>query len=80
MAAAFPAARLEAARRFATNRAPRENAGADAGRDVDMLSAFMGAGRANQTICDECDGRGKRGLIARMCQACDGEGFVEGRR
>lgn len=80
LAAAFPAARLEAARQFATNRAPGADGGAEAGRDIDILSAFMGAGRANQAICDDCGGRGKRGLIARMCQACDGEGFVDGRR
>ena len=80
MAAAFPAAKLEAARQFATNRAPDANVGAETGREIDMLSAFMGAGRARQEICDECGGRGKRGLIARMCQACDGEGFIDGCR
>ncbi len=79
MAAAFPAAKLEVAREFATNRAPTQSADGEAGRDIDMLSMFMGAKRANQAICDDCGGRGKRGLIARMCEACDGEGFVDGR-
>lgn len=76
MLKAFPAARLESARRFATNAAPK----GDAGRPMDMLSTFLGAKAATKEICDECDGRGKRGLIARMCEACDGEGFVEARR
>lgn len=80
LTAAFPAAKLDAARQFATNRAPVDGAAGDGIGDIDMLSTFMGAERANQTICDECGGRGKRGLIARLCQACDGEGFVDGRR
>lgn len=73
---AFPAAKLEAARNFATNTlSPCDGQG-----DIDVLATFMGAARANQAVCDECGGRGKRGLIARMCEACDGEGFVDGRR
>ncbi len=80
MADAFPAAKLEAARKFATNMAPPESADGAAPTDMDMLSTFLGAGRANRVMCDDCGGRGKRGLIARMCEACDGEGFVDGRR
>ena len=73
MASAFPAARLEAAKRFATNTAPEatnDNAAAD------MLKSFLGAKAEAAEFCDECDGRGRRGLIARMCDACDGTGFV----
>jgi|GEM_PF-1471758 len=74
MAAAFPAARLEAARNFATNAAP---APVD-GRPVDMLASFLG-GKNNREICGDCSGRGKRGLVARPCGACDGSGFVRAR-
>ena len=77
---AFPAAKLEAARKFATNMAPPEITDGAGRSDMDMLSTFLGASRANRVACDECGGRGKRGLIARHCTACDGEGFVEGRR
>lgn len=72
---AFPAAKLAAARRFATNAAPEQSEG----RAADMLTSFLGAGAAKE-ICDDCNGRGKRGLIARMCAACDGGGFVAARR
>lgn len=74
MAAAFPAARLEAARNFATNAAP---APVD-GRPVDMLASFLG-GKNSREICGECSGRGKRGFVARLCSACDGSGFVKAR-
>ena len=72
MAAAFPAARLDAARNFATNVAP---APVD-NKPVDMLSSFLGA-KNNRELCGDCAGRGKRGFIARMCGACDGSGFVK---
>ncbi len=71
MTAAFPAAKMAAARKFATNRAPD----AEPGADFDMLSSFFGA-EASKEICDECGGKGKRGLIARTCVDCDGSGFV----
>lgn len=71
LAAAFPAARMEAARNFAMNVAP---APAD-DRPVDMLASFLGA-NAKKAVCADCGGRGKRGLIARMCGECDGSGFV----
>lgn len=75
MADVFPAAKLEAARKFASNMAPP----GDAKSDVDMLATFLGAGKADRAECRECLGRGKRGLIARQCEACDGVGFVSGR-
>ncbi len=71
LAAAFPVARMEAARSFATNAAP---APID-DRPVDMLASFLGA-NAKKAICTDCGGRGKRGFIARMCGECDGSGFV----
>jgi len=79
LADVFPAAKMEAARKFATNMAPPEAIEGEARGDIDMLSTFLGAKRAARVACDECGGRGKRGLIARVCEACDGEGFVEGR-
>lgn len=75
MLKAFPAAKLAAARQFATNAAPEESGG----RAADMLTSFLGA-RAAKEICDDCNGRGKRGLIARLCEVCDGSGFVAARR
>jgi hypothetical protein len=74
LAAAFPAASMEAARNFATNAAP---APVD-GRPVDMLASFLGA-KNNREICGDCSGRGKRGFIARVCGVCDGSGFVKAR-
>ncbi|WDI30912.1 hypothetical protein PUV54_13210 [Hyphococcus flavus] len=71
LAAAFPAARMESARNFAMNVAPAPTDN----RPVDMLSSFLG-GNAKKAICADCGGRGKRGLIARMCGECDGSGFV----
>lgn len=67
--AAFPVARLEAARRFAANAAPREGER----RTSDLLKAYLGAPK---TFCDGCGGRGKRGLIARRCPDCEGTGFT----
>ena len=77
MAEVFPAAKLEAARNFAANRAP-----ASGGRsDTDMLSTFLGAKRASRVICEACGGRGKRGFFAaRTCEVCGGAGFVERHR
>ncbi len=76
LADAFPAAKLEAARKFAVNMAPPEAATGDVRSDMDMLSAFLGGARANRVTCDDCGGRGKRGLVARQCRACDGTGFT----
>jgi len=72
-AEAFPVAKMEAARNFAANMAPQSGNG----MAVDMLSSFLGAkASAAKSFCGECDGRGKRGLIARSCAECDGTGFV----
>jgi hypothetical protein len=78
MADAFPAAKLEAARSFAANIAPDANASGAA--PIDMLSRFLGAKDAAKTFCGSCNGRGKRGFIARTCADCDGSGFVEPKR
>lgn len=75
LVAAFPAARLDAARSFAVNVAP---APAD-DRPIDMLSSFLG-GKNKKAICEECHGRGKRGFIARMCGTCEGSGFTKPRQ
>lgn len=75
MPAAFPATKLAAARDFATNRAPVPEI-AD-GQSMDLLSSFLGAKTAAHVFCDECNGRGKRGLIARHCNECDGTGFIQ---
>lgn len=72
LADAFPAARLEAARKFAVNMAPP----GDGRSDVDMLSTFMGGGIATRSACPDCAGRGKRGLIARLCGSCQGSGMT----
>ncbi len=72
MAAAFPVAKIAAARDFATNAAPK-TAG---GEPIDILSSFLG-GNVSKVICDNCGGRGKRGFIARVCDECEGTGFAE---
>ena len=74
MAEAFPAAKLAAARDFAVNAAPATDGGEV--RATDMLTRFLGGRADHREICEECDGRGKRGLIARSCVDCDGTGFV----
>jgi len=73
---AFPAARMAAAVRFATNAAPS----GEGASPRDILSTFLGDKGADQEICEDCGGRGKRGLIARMCVECDGTGFVANSR
>ena len=72
MAAAFPAAKLEAARNFAMNVAPAPTDN----KPVDLLACFLGA-KNSRELCGDCSGRGKRGFIARECVACDGSGFVK---
>lgn len=77
LADAFPAAKLEAARNFAVNRAPSVDSGnGQTSAEIDFLSSFLGKGRADRMMCGDCEGRGKRGLIKRTCEACDGSGFV----
>ncbi len=70
---AFPVAKMAAARNLATNTAPH----ADGDMSLDMLSSFLGVKPSKQMlVCDVCNGRGKRGLIARTCGECDGVGMV----
>lgn len=68
----FPVARMEAAVRFASNTAPS----GDGAAPVDMLKRFLGSEEASKQFCNVCDGRGKRGLIARTCNECGGTGFA----
>ncbi|MEO0880157.1 MAG: hypothetical protein AAFY22_10650 [Pseudomonadota bacterium] len=77
-APAHPIAGLEKARLSAVNTAPqRDGAPARGGRPLmDAFSYFFGDDR-RMAVCTECDGRGKRGLVARKCAACEGEGLVK---
>lgn len=64
---AFPAAKSEAALRFATNRARG-----------DPMALFQSlAGSARLAVCADCNGRGKTGLVARACLTCSGAGFIK---
>ena len=78
ISAAFPAARLEKARSFAVNYAPKEMGPDSAGNGEghDLLKSYFGD-KPRQSLCGTCEGRGKRGLIARVCHDCDGVGFVK---
>lgn len=71
---AFPAARLERARQFATNAAPEAYEGEPV-KAPDLLKAYLGSG-PSLAVCEECGGRGKRGFVARTCEDCLGSGFV----
>lgn len=73
LAAAFPGARSETAWRFATNRAPQSE-----GDVRNLLKSYLGDKPA-MAACDECGGRGRRGLVSRTCSACEGTGFVRAR-
>ena len=75
---AFPAAKLEAVQKFALNTKPIENSDSQKTGvpTQDMLSRFMSTTRASFAPCAECDGRGKRGLIARTCDSCSGAGII----
>ena len=75
MASAFAFAGGRAAQSFAINRAPD----AGAGEQADVLKSFLAA-RSMKAVCDDCGGRGRRGLIARPCETCEGAGFVADRR
>lgn len=67
---ANPVARSETALRFATNRATADPAA--------LFRSLSGAARLE--VCPDCSGRGRTGLMARSCHACNGAGFVAGRR
>ncbi|OFX01098.1 MAG: hypothetical protein A3E78_11315 [Alphaproteobacteria bacterium RIFCSPHIGHO2_12_FULL_63_12] len=71
LADAHPAARLETAMKFATNRAPEA-----AGAAGDLFAAYAGGARRAMASCVACGGRGKTGFPARACADCDGAGFV----
>ena len=74
MASAFAFAGGRIAQSFAINRAP--NPGPE-GRET-ALTAYLSA-RSARTLCVDCGGRGRRGLIARTCETCAGAGFVKAR-
>lgn len=75
---AFPAAKLDAVQKFALNTKPKATSDGQetAAPEQDMLSRFMSTTRASFAPCADCDGRGKRGLIARTCDGCDGAGII----
>jgi len=73
IAAAFPAARLEKVRKFAVNNAPNPEESAPG---PDLFVQYFGK-TPIKALCNTCEGRGKRGFIARACQDCDGVGFVK---
>ena len=75
LAAAHPAARLDAVLKFATNRAPET---AEAG--ASLFAAYAGGAHRAMAACGGCGGRGKTGFLARHCEDCDGSGFVRARR
>lgn len=96
---AYPIARHEAVRRFATNAAPAvprdyadpavrsdntpaDNTPADGTPEpfAAFLAAFAGPAATTMRACGDCGGRGKTGLIARVCKPCDGSGFITARR
>ena len=73
-AAAFPMTKLAAARDFATNRArPTSDVEIE---PADLLSSFLGAKTVAHVFCVRCNGRGKRGFMARECNDCDGVGLI----
>lgn len=73
LAGAFAFAAVDKARSFAANRAPEGSPDVRAA----VLRAFLDA-RGAKALCDDCNGRGRRGLIARLCETCRGAGFVSG--
>ena len=74
LAGAHPAAKLEAAMNFATNRAPETAEAAG-----DLFAAYAGGARRSLVSCGACGGRGKTGFLARGCEECDGTGFARAR-
>lgn len=75
LAGAHPAARLETAMKFATNRAPETASAAG-----DLFAAYASGARRAMASCGVCGGRGKTGFLARPCEECAGSGFVAARR
>lgn len=75
MPAAYATTKLAAARDFAFNRVALLEA--DESEPMDVLSSFLGARTTMHVFCDDCHGRGKRGLIARTCNECEGVGFIQ---
>ncbi len=73
--ALFPMAQSEIAQRLALNTNPRT----DENPDIDLVGSFLGAKATAKSLCGSCDGRGKRGFLARECEVCDGSGFVQAR-
>jgi hypothetical protein len=63
---AFPAARSVAALQFATNKP---------GRSPDALFKSFASAEGHY-ICRSCGGRGRKGVFARTCGACNGSGFL----
>ena len=78
----FAAAQSQTARDFALNQAPttvsRDDAIDGAGVSFKELSQHF-LGRSKMQPCGSCNGRGKKGLIAKICDECGGTGFVEAR-
>lgn len=69
----YPAMGVKKAVDFATNALTPTESGTPT---QSMLSTFLG-GKVSMSTCRECSGRGKRGLVARICEACGGEGFLK---
>ena len=66
---------------FAVNQVPTPDAtnpAADATASSDLFSRFISAAPTPEILCTECNGRGKRGLLARICDICNGAGMVRG--
>ena len=76
ISAAFPAARLDAVQKFAVNKAPEASEGEKAGVSPDLFKSYFGS-EVRKALCNTCEGRGKRGFIAKTCEDCDGAGFVK---
>ncbi|MEM9704958.1 MAG: hypothetical protein AAF850_02645 [Pseudomonadota bacterium] len=87
---AFPVLSSPAALKFSSNAAPEwfdgqraaslassdapEPVGANSRNPSDLVSHFLSSG-AQRSVCRDCGGRGKRGLIATVCGTCDGVGL-----
>ena len=77
LASAFLIAEAGETASFAVNEAPPMPEGGPA---PDILRGFLDAKYAEDKICYDCNGRGKRGLLARECDICEGSGFIKRRR